>query len=214
LSGSRTAAIALFLSIPISGLLIIYKHNIIKLTTKFQFHKSYVILVLTLTFFILLFESKIFNFIEIYLNKTNLIGSGDFVSAYQDSRAVLYEPMINNILQNFFKGIGFGLASDLSNMNVRYFFGIPVSAPIEKGILPLSILEEIGIYGFIFFMIWILIIIGQGIKKDYGSLNIILTFLLFNLGEAGFFSPNGFGMLYLIVITSIITKPKFTKSIN
>ena len=48
----------------------------------------------------------------------------------------------------------------------------------------------------------------------FGALIVLLTFLLFNLGEAGLFSANGYGMLYLIVITSIITRPKLIKKTN
>ena len=99
-----------------------------------------------------------------------------------------------------------------TNMDIKYFKGIPVSAPIEKGILPLAILEEVGVFGFIFFMIWILILIRLAINNSFRTLIVLLTILLFNLGEAGLFSANGYGMLYLIVITSIITRPKLIKN--
>ena len=36
---------------------------------------------------------------------------------------------------------------------------------------------------------------------------VLITLFMFNLGEAGLFSPNGFGMLYLILLTSVVTKP-------
>jgi hypothetical protein len=216
LSGSRTGGIALFMSCLISGLLFfIYKFHSLKLIKKFRIDFIYALLSFVLIMLLLLFLDEISDFIQIYLSKSFVNGSDNgLIFILQSSREILYGPMINNIFQNFFTGIGFGLASDLSHMNVKYFFGIPVSAPIEKGILPISILEEIGIYGFIFFMIWILITIFYTINKGLGSLIVLLTFLSFNLGEAGLFSPNGFGMLYLIVITSVITKPKLIKNIN
>jgi hypothetical protein len=122
--------------------------------------------------------------------------------------------MIANIVEYPMTGIGFGLGSEPLSMNVKYFKGIPISAPIEKGILPLMVLEEIGIFGFLFFLIWILILSLKAIAISFSSTLILLTILLLNLGEAGLFSPNGFGMLYLILITMSITLPKLIKNTN
>jgi hypothetical protein len=145
------------------------------------------------------------------MTKAEQVNIDNIATAYKNSREVLYKPMIANIIENPLIGIGFGLASDPQAMNIKYFHGIPISAPIEKGVLPLAILEEVGVYGFIFFMIWVLIIIRRAIADSFASLIVLLTFLLFNLGEAGLFSPNGLGMLYLIVMTSVITKSKLIK---
>ena len=43
---------------------------------------------------------------------------------------------------------------------------------------------------------------------NFGALFVLTTFLMFNLGEAGLFSPNGYGLLYLLIISSVIIKPK------
>ena len=43
---------------------------------------------------------------------------------------------------------------------------------------------------------------------NFGALFVLTTFLMFNLGEAGLFSSNGYGLLYLLIISSVIIKPK------
>ena len=58
-----------------------------------------------------------------------------------------------------------------------------------------------------FFAIWILMLLIRANTNGSGSLFVLITLFMFNLGEAGLFSPNGFGMLYLILLTSVVTKP-------
>lgn len=213
ISGSRTAGVALLFAVIISSL--IFTTSIIKKVKSLSYisrDKSFFLL----GFFILIILSfnNVYDVMSGYMTKTNEVSVGSIVNAYKISRGVLYIPMIDNILESPLKGIGFGLASDLTNIDIKYFKGIPVSAPIEKGILPIAVLEEVGVFGFIFFMIWILILIKLAIANSFGTLIVLLTILLFNLGEAGLFSANGYGMLYLIVITLIITRPKLIKKTN
>lgn len=216
-SGSRTSLFSLIFSIII--LLLLFPLRTIK-TLNSVSHFSINKLFLVIVFFFILFaclilsDISITNFIIRFINKADDLTLNNIVINYQISRSILYEPMIANIFENFFTGIGFGIASDPLNMNIKYFKDIPVSAPIEKGNLLLAILEEVGLYGFILFMIWILILFRLVIANSSSDLIVLLTFLLFNLGEAGLFSPKGYGMLYLIVITSVITKPQLIKNIN
>jgi hypothetical protein len=217
LSGSRTSFFSFILAIIIFFLLFpIYTIKKIKLLSHFSLNKLFLILFFFLIFFawMIIPGISISDHIINFINKQGELYLENILITYQKSRSILYEPMIVNILENPFKGIGFGIASEFSNINIKYFMNIPFSAPIEKGNLPLAILEEVGLYGFIFFMIWILILVRLAIANSSGALIVLLTFLLFNFGEAGLFSPKGYGMLYLIVITSVITKPKLIKNIN
>ena len=161
----------------------------------------------TLVVLMLIFNNTVMSVFSNFVMKTDKINFNNLLLSYKSSRSVLYEPMIDNIIKNPKKGIGFGVASDPSSMRIKYFKNIPVSAPIEKGILPLLILEEVGIYGFVFFAIWILMLLIRANTNGSGSLFVLITLFMFNLGEAGLFSPNGFGMLYLILLTSVVTKP-------
>lgn len=206
LSGSRTAGLALFFALIISTL--IFSTNVFK---KIIFKKkiSINILFFPIVFFLIVFSwifgFEIQNFISAYISKYPDYDIKDILDVYRRSREVLYAPMLANIAEYPMTGIGFGLGSEPLSMNVKYFKGIPISAPSEKGILPLSVLEEIGIFGFLFFSIWILILTSKAIAISFSSTLILLTILLFNLGESALFSPNGVGMLYLILITMSIT---------
>ena len=212
-SGSRTSGLALILAIlffPILfSLLNIHKF---KLFPYIFINKFFFIIASTLIVFMLIFNNTVLSVFSSFVIKTEKINFINLLSSYKVSRSVLYEPMIDNITQNPNIGIGFGIASDLSSMQIKYFKGIPVSAPTEKGVLPLLVLEEVGIYGFTIFIIWAFVLFRRANANGSGSFFILLTLFIFNLGEAGLFSPNGFGMLYLILLSSAVTKTK--KSIN
>jgi hypothetical protein len=209
LSGSRTAGFALFFALIISTL--IFSTNLLKETIIKKKFSMYILLFFTIIFLSWIFSFEIQNLLSTYISKSQDFDTVDILSVYKRSREVLYAPMTANIVEYPMTGIGFGLGSEPLSMNVKYFKGIPISAPIEKGILPLMVLEEIGIFGFLFFLIWILILSLKAIAISFSSTLILLTILLLNLGEAGLFSPNGFGMLYLILITMSITLPKINK---
>jgi hypothetical protein len=212
-SGSRTAGGALFSAVIISSLL--FPIVIIrKIKSLANFNKNKLIITLISFLLIIILIPSIFDLTNIFITKTEKVTVDSIISAFKTSRAVLYEPIINNIIENPIKGIGFGLASDWSFMDIKYFKGIPVSAPIEKGVLPLAVLEEVGVFGLIFFIIWILLLVRCSIANSFPDTIVLLTILLFNLGEAGLFSANGYGMLYLVMITSATTKPKLIKITN
>ena len=208
-SGSRTAGISLILAIPIS-VITFYLINFsrINLKIRFKLNKYFLIILFLFVPIILHFDTRLYELIISYMTKTEQFNIKSIFVAYKISREVLYEPMISNILENTIFGIGFGIASDPLSMNTIYFNSIPISAPIEKGVLPLAIIEEIGFFGLIFFMIWILMLIKRAGGINFGALFVLTTFLMFNLGEAGLFSPNGYGLLYLLIISSVIIKPK------
>jgi len=212
-SGSRTAGFALFLAVIIS-LLLFPILTIRKIKSLFNLKKNKFHIITIFLLLMIILSPFIFDLISTFMTKTNQSTVDGIIDAYTKSRAVLYMPMIDNILENPLRGIGFGLASDWSSMYIKYFKGIPVSAPIEKGVLPLAILEEVGVFGFTFFIVWILLLVRLAIANSFSDTLILLTFLIFNLAEAGLFSPNGYGMLYLIMIASVVNKPKLIKNTN
>jgi len=121
--------------------------------------------------------------------------------------------MIANIVVKPFTGIGFGIASDYLSMDIVRdpILGLPISAPIEKGVTPLMVLEEVGIIGFILFAIWIWILIRRSIVNGASAFLVMTTLLLLNLSEATLFSPGGAGLLILILLSSSATKPRVSK---
>jgi len=216
LSYSRTAGLAFLFAANISLLLFVVSkmsnvRNLFKLRIKKTKIINFVLIISIISIFIFQFSGIFKKFIFKSLKNESVYS---FMEIYNKSREVLYNPMLENINNNFLTGIGFGLSSDPSSMNIAYIGNIPVSAPIEKGVLPLAILEEVGLYGFIFFSIWILILMIKIYRHGFQTFLVLLTVLLFNFGEAGLFSPNGFGMLYIIIICSLLFNPKLKKNSN
>lgn len=126
-----------------------------------------------------------------------------FIDAYDMSRAVLIEPSINNFLDNPWSGIGFGIASDPFSFVVSRdkWLKLPIGASIEKGFLPTAVLEEVGIIGAGFLLIFIFALIRPILK--WGNLPgfwLFITSLLINMGEMVFFSFGGMGLYIWLMI--------------
>jgi hypothetical protein len=129
--------------------------------------------------------------------------AGDLIEAYQASRGGLIEMMLRNIESNFFTGIGFGIGSVPEQMEIIRdpILGLPVSALVEKGALPFAVFEELGVFGFGLVTVWIGAVLVQCARNGIAPLGLTLVFLLVNMGEATLFSPGGFGLIGLVLIT-------------
>ena len=159
-----------------------------------------------------------FVFSSVYINQLNSYlfkrtDSVGILEAADNSRGKLVDNMLSNIEANPFQGIGFGMSSDINNLNVEYdpFFGIPISAVIEKGVLPIAVLEELGIIVGSFVFLWIFYSFYKAAQVDAQKLSILLCIILLNLGEYMFFSVGGMGMLMLILFTA---STSYTKKIR
>jgi len=111
------------------------------------------------------------------------------------SRQVLIEMMWQNIVEQPWTGIGFGTSTDPAFV---YRAGL-LSAPTEKGIMPLALLEETGIIGTAFFTLLIVAILAYSVESNnvpglMGFAGIIGV----NLAEANFFSFGGQGGFFWI----------------
>jgi len=118
--------------------------------------------------------------------------------------------MLQNIENNFFTGIGFGIASNFDSSNIlRYsFFGIPIGAPVEKSLTLLAILEELGFIGFLLFIAFIFVIFYCSISLGLMSFIFVVIFLLVNLTESILFSMGGMGMIFWIMLGWATTRNK------
>lgn len=123
------------------------------------------------------------------------------------SRGRLIYPMISNIQERPLAGIGFGIASDPSSMQVDRdpVLGLPTSASIEKGVLPVAVLEELGIIGSLLVVAWLWSMIRRGARSGVAAFAVLSTLLFTNLGEATLFSPGGMGLLLLILLAWAVT---------
>lgn len=130
-----------------------------------------------------------------WLRKTDDI-SGDtrkLGTALTESRMGLAELSMDEFKRNPFLGMGFQV-----NFETQQLFGnrpgLVLSAPIEKGLLPLMILGEGGVVGVIAFLIFLSIFYSNCARKKYiATITMFTTFLATNIGEATFFSPGGAG---------------------
>lgn len=136
-----------------------------------------------------------------YIDKRG--GGGGLVQSYETSRGALIDDMLENIRLNPLVGSGFGIASRPDEMIIDRdpVFGLPSGAPVEKGVLPFQVMEELGLVGTLFVLLWLGMAVKRVSRGTVTTLAIVLTVLLLNLGESTFFSPGGMGLLPLILFT-------------
>jgi len=137
-----------------------------------------------------------------FITKSGRIQAGGLLQVYELSRGAVIDAMTVNIRQTPWQGIGFGIASDPLLMSVVRdpILDLPVAASIEKGVMPLAVLEELGIVGFVLVAGWLWVLFRLCARGYVGSLAVYFTILLSNFGESVFFSPGGLGMLQLVLL--------------
>lgn len=131
-------------------------------------------------------------------------GAEDVYSSFETSRASQLVTLWDNI-QTKIWGIGFGVPSslELNDFAVKVN-GIPISVPTEKGILPLMLIEEVSIVGLILFIYFIIkaFKISLKINKKYSLF--IIAIIVANTAEAAFFSINGMGSFFILLISFLL----------
>jgi hypothetical protein len=137
-----------------------------------------------------------------YITKSNRADVGNIFEAYDASRGNVIGIMMENIESQLFSGIGFGIASDPRTMAVARdpVLGLPTGAPVEKGVAPLAVVEEIGLLGATLVLYWIVLLFKKGANNGLPQLAILSTLILINFAEAIFFSVGGMGMLAMILM--------------
>ena len=128
----------------------------------------------------------------------------------------LAKEMTTNIRKTPLSGIGFGIGSSPREMNIARdpYFDLPISAPIEKGIMPLAILEEVGILGAILVFSWFAIMFRRAWQSGPTQFIVISTAFMVNLGQNIFFSTGGLGLLVILLVTWSIAPRPLNKNIS
>ncbi len=115
------------------------------------------------------------------------------MSDVMSSRQGLIDEAIHNFKQSPIIGNGFQINTDKIGWKAKSWRDY-LSAPIEKGVWVVAVLEEGGIIGMILFLVFI---IGAEYRlfaqRAYISFSLLATFLVSNLGEFTFFSTSGAG---------------------
>lgn len=136
--------------------------------------------------------------------------SADSLSeAYELSRGGLVSRMWENIQQDVFGGVGFGIASRPEFTSTeRGWLELPVTASVEKGVFFVAVLEELGIFGLSVTLIWISTLVSYSISRNgVVGLGVCSVVLLVNLGESTLFSVGGLGLLLALFMTWATTAP-------
>ncbi len=115
------------------------------------------------------------------------------------SRQFMIDIMWLNFQRSPLIGIGFEVSTSPYFVENATLF----NAPIEKGFLPMAVLEETGIIGAFFFAVFLVALFGNMVLTlNVPGLSLILTFLTVNLGEAMFFSLAGHGAYGWLMMTA------------
>lgn len=115
-----------------------------------------------------------------------------FDEALTSTRQLLIEQSLEEFRMNPLFGMGFQV-----NFETEILYGgkgFVLSAPVEKGLLPTTILGESGIVGSIAFLIFLISFYSICARKRlHITIAMFTTFLATNIGESTFFSPGGIG---------------------
>ncbi len=144
-----------------------------------------------------------------YITKSGRAEVSGLIEAYDLSRGRLMDDMWLNIEENPWSGIGFGIPSSLYDFQVVRdpLFDLPISATVEKGVVPLMVLEELGVIGAFFVLLWLWLLVRNSYARGTTELSVLLVAFFINFGEAILFSPGGMGLLLLVLISWAVAKP-------
>ena len=116
--------------------------------------------------------------------------------AVTSSRQGLIEESMRDYHRNPLFGSGFQVSEATAELVARMGSGLVISAPIEKGVLPVMVLGETGIVGVATFVLFLVSFYAASSRRRlYVTLSLFTVFLASNMGEASFFSPGGMGGL-------------------
>lgn len=208
MSEARTAGLAMFLGVSFAVMSIpVFSQRPIRLVLPgLQSRRVYLLIAVGLIVFIATGRQLSAHISEFMIKRSQ---ATSIQEAFEISRGHLIRDMWENISANPVTGIGFGIASNPEQMIIQrdQFFDLPIGATIEKGVLPIAVLEETGIMGCIAVAMWVAMIARRSIRGGVIPLAVTLTVFLLNLGESSLFSPGGMGLLHLILLGWAVSAP-------
>lgn len=205
LSRARTGILAIILGLILGYFAYSNKKPLLK--TASRVIPLFSVLVIIATVAIYLIPVNTTQFLSTFVFKGT---DGDISEAYEASRGFLVLESFNNIISHPIAGIGFGVnLSELRPSEPIYepLTGLPISFPTEKPNLIIAVLEESGIIGLAFFLIFIFSLLKYA--RPNGELIILVlgfTALLTNIGEMTFFSMNSYGLFMWLLLGSTTYK--------
>ena len=126
------------------------------------------------------------------------------VEAFEASRGGLIERSLQSFYANPVLGIGFGVPSDPGQLRVSRVpvLGIPLGAPVEKGFTGTSVLEELGLVGFVFFITMIVLVLRPAFRTrtEAAPVALAVAALAVTIGESVLFAVGGHGLMTWIFL--------------
>lgn len=132
------------------------------------------------------------------------------VDAAWASRGFIIEAMQTNIREHPITGIGFGVASSPERFSAVVrdpIFGLAIMAAVEKGVLPVAMVEEMGWPLALLYAPWFLGLLLMAVRAGPRYAGVCAAALTNNISEAMFFSPGGGGLIIQILVTMAATAP-------
>lgn len=132
------------------------------------------------------------------------------VEAAWESRGPLVEAMQKNIREHPVTGIGLGVASETIGFSAVArdpIFGFVIMAAVEKGVLPVAMVEEMGWPLALLYAPWFFALLVLAIRAGPRYAGVCAAALTVNAGECVFFSPGGGGLLIQMFVTMAATAP-------
>jgi hypothetical protein len=125
------------------------------------------------------------------------------------SRGRKIDGMMANIEHHPLFGIGFGIDAGTDYFLIQRdpVFGLPVMATVEKGVMPVAVIEETGIIGALITYPWLLLLLFRAVRGGMITDTVFWSVLVTNIAEACLFSPGGQGMFQLIFAIWASTAP-------
>lgn len=142
-------------------------------------------------------------------------GSAEDATSVADVADSLYrarggpvELMLASVRQKPLTGIGFGVPTEggLSTPIVYDpIFNLPIMATVEKGVMPIAVLEELGIPLGMIVYLWFVCLFLLAASGGAVALATFTAALAVNAAEACFFSPGGGGLFFLVIACMAVT---------
>lgn len=133
------------------------------------------------------------------------------------SRGRMLDIMLKGIRLAPWTGIGFGVPSNEGKSGGVVkdpIFNLPIMATIEKGIMPVAIVEELGYPLAIVVFAWFGWLFWAAAKGGAVSVATLAAAFAVNIAEAVFFSPGGLGLFNMVFLGLAITSSPFNTAIG
>jgi hypothetical protein len=215
MSEARTAGVGLVLGVVLAvALMPIVSGKSFKQAAPFLQSGKFMIFIVVGLLALVAAGQQLNSLVQDFISKSARAPVSGLVEAYDLSRGFKIDQMLETIQERPLLGIGFGVTADLAYLDIKRdpILGLPIGASVEKSVLPLAVLEDVGILGAVFVLVWLWSVVRNAAAKGIAALSIVFVGLMINLGEAILFSPGGMGMLLLIFVSWAAVKPVQSRS--